>query len=433
MNTKGAPVNLPLTVDGDLDIAALLEFHRAQFGDAVMTMTATEQPVQVMQGIMVPASAVNPDAFFAHTRRLTFPMIANRNIAGLGSSDLFTATQTGIISQLSVKLSASLVITTPTGAVATTAKWPYDIMRALRFTANGQSNLVNCPGIWLKAREFATRPMLTDRGLPSGIGGASPGTTTTTGALRLSTEIWGVGQNVTAITAGTYSVELQFVVPVAFDERTLVGAIFAQTASTELSLNIDWAPPTDLFVITGTSTVTLTPATVTVEGIVYSIPEVGGQIIVPNLSAFHSFIVSRYTAVANGDNEYPLPGQGVGRQLMRVGFKTLNGAAPGTPLPLNAVNYGQVGWRYGGNDTPEVFTDGRHLAQWNERIFGVDFAQFQGIGWLDFCSDFALRDSIDEGLATNLRLLYNIPTGVTLTSAATEVVQETIFGAAAGA
>jgi len=396
-----------------------------------MQTQVQENPVQVMQGIQVPASAVNPAAFFAATRRLTFPMVANRAFAGLGASDLFTATQTGIIAQLTVKFSGTAAITPGTGSVATTAAWPYNLIKALRFTANGQSNLVNAPGIWLKAREMASRQELTDRGVIRGIGGASPGTQVQQSTLSLNNESWGVGQNVTAIANGNYAVELNWIVPVCFDERTLVGAIFAQTASTELSINIDWANTSDLFALTGNGAAAVT-GNVTIEGIVYSIPEVGGQIIVPNLAAFHSFIVSRYTAVANGDNEVPLSGQGIGRQLMRLGFRVLNGATP-SPLPLNATNFGQIGWRFGGNDTPEVFTDGRHLAYWNERVFGIDFGSLQGMGWFDFCNDFAARDSIDEGLATNLRLLANIPTGVSLTAPVLEYAQETVFGAAAGA
>lgn len=382
---------------------------------------------------MVPASSVNPDAFFAHTRRLTFPMVANRSYAGLGSSDTFVVTQTGIVAQLSLKFSGSLVITPGTGTVASTSLWPYNLIRNCRMTANGQSNLVNAPGTWLKAREMMARGNLTDRGIVQAIGGASPGTSRQQGTLSLSSEAWGVGQNVTGLAAGTYAVELHFVVPVCFDERTLIGAIFAQTASTELSLNIDWANVADLFTLTGNATVALT-GSVTMEGIVYSIPEVGGQIIVPDLSAFHSFIVSRVSTVANGDNEQALPGQGVGRQLMRLGFRTLNGTVPGVPLPVTAANYGQIGWRYGGNNTPEVFTDGKHLAYWQERTFGVDMCTFYGIGVLDFCNDFVLRDSIDEGLATNLRLLVNIANGVALTGPPVmEVMQETLFGAAAGA
>lgn len=392
-----------------------------------------EQPTQVMQGIMVPASSVNPEAFFAHTRRLTFPMVANRAYAGLQSSDQWTATQTGIISTLSLKFSGTLTVAIGTGTVATTALWPYGVIKALRFTANGQSNLINAPGTWLKAREIMSRQEYTDRGIIQRVGGASPGNAVQQGTMSLNNEAWGVGQAVTGIPSGSYPVELHFVVPVAFDERTLVGAVFAQTASTELSINVDWAAPSELFALTGNGSASLA-GNVTIEGIVYSIPEVGGQIIVPNLSAFHSLIVSRNASIANGDNELYLPGQGVGRQLMRLAFRTLNGTAPGVPLPLNATNYGQVGWRYSGNNTPEVFTDGRHLAYWNERTFGADLASVFGIGVLDFCNDFALRDSIDEGLATNLRLLYNIGSGVSLTGPpVAEVMQETIFGAAAGA
>jgi hypothetical protein len=399
----------------------------------VTTTTVQDQPTQVMQGIMVPATSVNPDAFFAHTRRLIFPMIANRAYAGLGSSDTFVVTQTGIVANLSLKFTGSLVLTPGAGTIASTALWPYNVIKNLRLTANGQSNLINCPGTWLKAREQMARSTLTDRGVAQFIGGASPGTARTQGTLSLNTEAWGVGQNVTGLGAGTYPVELHFVVPIAFDERTLVGAIFAQTASTEISCNIDWAPVGDLFTLTSNATAALS-GTITMEGVVYSIPEVGGQIIVPNLSAFHSLIVSRVTAIANGDNEVYLPGQGIGRQLMRLGFRTFNGTVPGVPLPMNATNYGQVGWRYAGNSTPEVFTDGRHLAYWMERTYGSDLASLQGMGVLDFCNDFVRRDSIDEGLATNLRLLANIASGVSLSGPPVmEVMQETIFGAAAGA
>jgi len=397
------------------------------------TAVVQEAPTQVMQGIMVPASAVNPEAFFAHTRRLTFPMGAtNRAYAGLGNTDQAILTQTGIIAQLSIKLSGTLTVTPGTGTVATTSLWPLGMIRSLRVTANGQSNLVNAGSLWLRAREMMARGNLVDRGVQQFVGGASPGTPRQQGTLSLSNEAWGVGSNVTGVPAGSYAVEEHFVVPIAFDERTLLGAVFAQTASTELTCFMDWANQSDLFTTTGAATVGLA-MNYTVEGIVYSIPEVGGQIIVPNLSTFHSFIVSRVTNVANGDQEPMLSGQGVGRQLLRIGFRVLNGPAPGTPLPMNAVNFGQVGWRYGGNDTPEVFTDGKHLAWWNERTFGTDFGSLYGIGVLDFCNDFVLRDSIDEGLATNLRLLFNLQNAVPLSGPpVAEVMQETMFGAAAG-
>jgi hypothetical protein len=396
------------------------------------TATVQEQPTQVMQGILVPASSVNPEAFFAHTRRLRFTMQPRKAYAGLGNSELVTTLQTGIIAQLSVLFVGSLTVTPGTGTVATTAHWPYGLLRGSKFVANGQSNLINAPGHWLKAREMVVRD-INDRGVIQRVGGAHPGTAVQQGSLSGNQESWGVGQSVTAIPAGTYDVVLHFVVPVCYDEKTLLGAIFAQTASTELALSLDWAPQSDLFALTGNATVALS-GSLAVEGIVYSIPEVGGQIVVPNLSAFHSFIVSRTPGIANGVNEPQLPGQGVGRQLMRCGFRVYNGAAPGTPLALTSNNFGQIGWRYGGNDTPEIWENGKHYAAWMERNFGTDVAAVHGLGVYDWANEFALRDSIDEGLATNLRLLVEIPSGVALSGPPVmEIMQETIFGAAAGA
>src|SRR6266581_2060862 len=104
-------------------------------------------PTQVMQGIEVPASSVNPDE---------------------------SILQTGIISGLMIQFSGQVVVTLGGGTCATTGRWPYDLVRAARFSANGQSNLINCHGSVLKAREIMARGDLTDRGVIRGVGGASP-------------------------------------------------------------------------------------------------------------------------------------------------------------------------------------------------------------------------------------------------------------------
>src|SRR5262249_10864145 len=147
----------------------------------------------------------------------------------------------GVLSAISLQFSGSLVVTPGTGTVATTSRWPYDLLKAARFTANGQSNLINAHGGALKVREIMQRGDLTDRGVTRGVGGASPGTQVNQGTLSLSSENWGVGQNVTAIAGGTYPVELEWTLPIAFDELTLQGAIFAQTSATDLFCALDWA------------------------------------------------------------------------------------------------------------------------------------------------------------------------------------------------
>jgi hypothetical protein len=392
-------------------------------------MPATQTPQVNLQGIYVPQSSVNPEMFFRMTRRLTVPAKTIGAYAGLGQTDTITMLQTGILSGISIKFSGSLVVALPTGTAATTFRWPYDLLRGVRFTANGQSNLVNCSGAHLKLRDIMGRGDLNDRGVVKGLSGASPGTQVNQGTLSLEEEAWGVGQSVTAIPAATYGVELNWFVPIAFDQLALTGAIFAQTSATDLLLQLDWANVTDLFTLTGTATATLT-GSVVIEPTLYSIPVVGGDVVVPDLSVFHSIIMSRLTGLGNGDNEVRLAGQGVGRQLLRLWWRTLSGAGVGAPLAMNATNYGQVGWRYGSNDTPEIYTDGRHLAYANERLYSTDIGKYYGFGCFDFASEHAFRDSVDEGSATELRLLLNL---IGSTTPAIEYVQETVFAGAAAA
>jgi len=393
----------------------------------------TAAPTQIMQGIEVPTSSVQPAQFFQLTRRLT---ILEKNLgafAGVGSTDTIPILQTGVLSNLMVQFQGQVVVTLGGGTAATTGRWPYDLIRAARFTANGQSNLINCHGAKLKAREIMARGDLTDRGIVRGIGGASPGTQVNQGTMSLNNDTWGIGQNVSAIPGAptTYLVNLEWNIPIAYDEVTLTGAIFAQTSATDLYLAIDWAPITDLFTLTGAATAVIT-GSLNVFATLYTIPQAAnGQIIVPDLSTFHSMIESRYSTVANGDNEVRLAGQGVGKQLLRLFGQTWNGAIA-APLPMNTTNYGNVLWRYGGNDTPETWNNGLAHAMRMEKVFDSDLFSYQGYFIHDFCQENAFRDSVDEGTATELRFLVNIPVGVSLTNPYIEYVQETAsIGAAA--
>ncbi len=393
-------------------------------------------PTQVMQGIEVPASSVNAEEFFRLTRRLT---ILEKNLAafaGLGSTDTIPILQTGVLSGIMVQFSGQVVVTLGGGTCATTGRWPYDLIRAARFTANGQSNLINCHGAVLKAREIMARGDLTDRGVIRGVGGASPGTQVQQSTMSLNSENWGLGQNVTAIAGAptTYPFELEWYIPVAFDDLTLAGAIFAQTSATDLFLAIDWAPSTDLFLLTGAATAVVT-GSVNAFATLYTIPQgPNGDIIVPDLSVFHSLIESRVPSIANGDNEIRLAGQGVGKQLLRLYGRTFNQAVANNPVPLpvNATNYGNILWRFGGNDTPEVWNNGFAHNHRIEKLFDADIGSLAGFWCHDFASENAFRDSVDEGTATELRFLNNIPGGVTLTNAFAEYAQETVsIGSAA--
>jgi hypothetical protein len=388
-------------------------------------------PTQIMQGIEVPTSSVNPQQFFAQTRRLN---ILEKNIgqfAGPGSTDTIPILQTGVLSGLMIQLTGTVTVTLSGGTVATTSRWPYDLIRAARFTANGQSNLINCHGWKLKIREIMARGALTDRGIIQHIGGASPGTAVQQCTQSLNNELWGLGQNVTAIVGAptVYNFALEWYVPVAFDDLTLTGAIFAQTSATDLYLAIDWAPLSDLFVTTGAPTIVFAAA-LNVFATLYTIPQAAnGNIIVPDLSTFHSLIESRYTQVALGDNEVRLAGQGVGKQLLRLYGQVWNGSAATAnlaPIPVNATNFGNVQWKFGGQDIPESWNNGTAHSFRTEKLFDADISTTAGYWCMDFCKENAFRDSVDEATATELRFLLNLTNTVTLLgSPAIEYVQET--------
>ncbi len=384
--------------------------------------------------IVVPGSSLNPKAFFAGTRRQTVLQKTAGAWQGFGNTDVVDTLRSGILSGYTVKLQGTLIVNIGTGTVASTARWPYYIIRSARFQANGQSNLINADGWHLRMREMMATPQLNDRGVQNGIGGASPGTSRAQGTLAINSESWGVGSNVTAIPTGNYDVELSFYIPVAYERKTLTGAVFCQTLSTTLELDLDWANLSDLFTLTGNATVTFAP-TYTVEAEMFTIPSDGqGGMFLPNLSAFHSFIQNRApNSITNGNNEIILAGQGVGRQLMRILFRLQN-AVPPVPVPSLAagvLNITQPYWRYGTNTTPETWLDGQDLRYQNERNYGVDPNIFAGFSIIDFDRTWGFRDSVDEGSATEIRFAESVTSNVVLSSPFLEYSQDVILAGAA--
>jgi hypothetical protein len=384
----------------------------------------TSAPTKYMQGLAVPASSVRPTEFFARTRR---HITLERQATYTGQpQETFELRKSDILSSITIRFSGSVTITPGTGSVDSTAKWPYDLIKGTRFTANGASNLVNCSGLKLKIRDVMKRSDLNDRGVTQTFGGVSR----TQGTLARASESWGVGAATTALPAGTYPVELEWVVPVAEDEVDLAGAIFLATSSSDLTLTLDLEAVSNLFKQNGNGTAALT-GVFQVISTKFSIP-IGsdGQIVVPDLSIFHSLIQSRTTAIQNGENEIRIIGQGAGKSLLRVFYQVLNGAGQAAvPLAMNAVNFGKQMWRYSNNETPDEFIDGGHMRVDEERRYNSDVGALWGVGAHDFAHENAFRDVVDMGTTSDLRLVSNIQSGVVLAGQALEYVTETVFAA----
>ena len=374
-----------------------------------------------MQGIAVPASAVRPSEFFARTRRKLGTEFS-RTFAGLGQQDVVEIKKTDILSELTVRFVGTLTITPGSGSVATTRRWPYDLLRQVRFTANGQSNLINVSGSKLKVREFMAHGDLTDRGISQSVAGSS----VNQGTLSQSHESWGVGSGATAIAGGSYDVDLEWVLPIAEDQIDLMGAIFCATSSTDLSLVLDWGTANELFVLAGNGAAALTGKAMVIAKR-FSIPISDGNIVVPDLSQFHSLIQTRHTDLSLGANELRMVGQGAGKTLLRMYTQIWNGSGVGAPLAVNAANYGRLAWRYSGNETPDELEDGIVLRALNERYYNTDIGKVHGFFAHEFAQENAFRDTVDLGTTAEFRQVVELGSGLTLTNAAAEIVTESIF------
>jgi hypothetical protein len=382
----------------------------------------TTAPARYMQGVAVPAEAVDPAAFFKGTRRKT-QLEQQFSYTGQPQQTV-ELRKSDILSGILIRFSGSAVINIGTGTVTSTARWPYDFIKAAKFTANGAANLINVSGLKLKIRDMMKRTDLNDRGVSQTVAG----TARTQGTLARASESWGVGSNST-LASGTYPVELEWFVPVAEDEVDLAGAVFLATSTSDLTLGLDLESLSNLFVLTGNGTAALT-GNFQVISTKFSIPIDQGHIVVPDLSVFHSMIQSRSTAIQNGENEVRIIGQGAGKALLRAFYQVWNGAgAAAAPLAMTTTNFGLQAWRYGNNETPDAFIDGTHMRAAMERYYNDDLGAIWGVGVHEFASENSFRDVVDMGTTSDLRIVTNIQSGVALASPAIEYVTETVFNA----
>ncbi len=389
-------------------------------------------PAPMIQGVAAADTVTDPQTFYAATQRQRYSMATNQAASGPGSTDSVQLRQAGIVAGLEVRISGTVTFGGTIGTTTASYRWPYDIVR-FKISANGQSQLVDAGGLRLRALELAQNPKVNDRGVSRSFGGS----TRTQGTGSLASEDWGTNSsNVVApgtntAAAAAYTVDLTFWIPLAADPTSLLGAVFAQSSATNLTLSLEWATQGQILAALGGSATFASALRYDVTGVVYSIPSVGGKRITPDLSLFHQLSETQTTALGQGENEFILPGTGQGRTLLRVISSISTGTSPGTPLAVTDANYGPIGWRYGGNTTPEIVTTGSKLRAQNERETGCDIGSLWGLMLHDWAGEFALRDAINTGETTDLRMVYtlvNSPTTPVL-----RLLQETVFSGNVGA
>ena len=392
-------------------------------------MTA-QTAAPLIQGQSAPDVVVNPPLFYAKTRRQRFVMSPKVKANIAGGADSVQLKQTGIVAGLEIRVSGSVVFGGTIGTTTPSYNWPH-LVKSFKLGANGQSTLLSARALTMRALEFCSNTDLNDRGISKGFGAS----TATNGTLALACDDWGTstsnnvapGVNVPAI--GTYTYDVTYFLPVAADQVSLIASVFAQSSATNLTLDTAYYSQAELFsAVGGSATVDFSGINIDVTGVVYSIPQVDGKFVIPDLTQFHGVSETFRQDLGQGLNEPPLQGVGAGRKLLRILHNVYSSAAP---LPVTDANYNGLGWAYGGNTVPEVFSGGAKLRALNERQTGVDLGRWWGFALHDFAGQYALRDIVDLGEAANIRTQIGLVNAPTTPQAYLTI--ETLFAGTVGA
>lgn len=362
------------------------------------------------------AFAADPQAFFEQTERNEYRALSFAN-PGSGATRREQLPQSGVLAKLTVTFEGTLDVTMGTGSLATGGRWPYGLIDLLTVSANAQNDLVSADGNDLHALRAIRNPGFfandTVDTYPGGIGAGN------------------------AISADA-SVCLTWEVPIAIDDVTLVGALYAQSPSMNLMLAIREAVHNDLLVITGDTTYTLS-GTFYVMVTSFDIPiagdaKGGGRLLVPDLSRLHGINAHTVPVTAVGENRAPLirsNGQ-LDRLLFQVTKSTEAASSSVQTLDLagNAAStlaLDSVRLEYGAAQRPLDYNPGQFLAQRNLNDYGDELPK--GYYCLDFIAENPVRDVVMMLGVTDLVLVTTVGSGVTVAaSAKTRLVQETLYG-----
>jgi hypothetical protein len=362
--------------------------------------TGTGTPT--LQSIPTSPFRINPAEFFAKTDKEVF---TPKTMTHPAQSQSWTTAllQAGIIGRLEIKFVGTLVVTT--AAVTTSSSWPYNLMNNFTLSANGQNLLWNCSGIDLTALRHIRFPSYSELvdNFPGTVGGGD------------------------SVATGTYNVELTYEVPLSMDDATLIGALYAQSGTTNLQLTGTIAGNSELFsanpnnaAITGTWYIQET---------IFSIPQdtQNGELIIPDLTKLHGFTAVETGYSNTGSVRTPLVKQSgnLERLLVSVTRSTGNRLSA-MPNASSSNKIDSIQLEYGGNKRPYDISPASYLLNLNNQHYGAPAPYDRLV--LDFVRENPLRDAILLAGVTELAIVPKVNSGVTIGNGANvRSVQETLY------
>lgn len=279
----------------------------------------------------------------------------------VGENVKFRVPNRGIASELRLHFDLAVVVSNYQTGLTARQKWPEGLVKKLRVTANG-TDVINCTGADLDALREAT--------------------TESASFADLETE------TVTAAN-GTYNVDFVLSVPLATDQSTLMGAIFAETDDTYLEVDIQFESAAQLFNAQGTTTLAFS-GSVRPTLTTFDVPKVntsqGMASIVPDLSIIH--MLNSHDVFINANGEQTAKVSRASGTLMRLMLQAYDDSAYAAVDPSTIASYAL---RYGQNQQLRKIS-GRDMLFQNARWYR-DILSRGYVSW-DLVADNSRRDTV---------------------------------------
>lgn len=370
-----------------------------------------------LRNIPVTKYQINPALFNQLTSRVVFPPI-NFALPAVGNYVQNQLLQVGIVGAINLIVKGTITIGTA-APTHVTPLYPFGLID-VQVSGNGQNNFISCNGVDLKLRQLAQARAISDG--------------------------YSTFPNLAGLTVGAHNFQLAYRIPIAMDDTTLVGALYAQSEATNLTYKISTRPIADLFDnLAGGSTVAIA-ATVYLEEEIYEVPyapNAPDTLVIPDLTVLHGLVANDNAVASQTTVDTQL--FRINGQLERLFFYTLDKTTATAQVLVPTASYNYTQLIYGSNQTPYSFNPMDHLEIRNNRDYRVPLvAAMNGLNgylWtapftsapvpsgayaLDFVADNSARDQVLLEGVTNLRLRTNYavaPTGGSLV----HFVQETLF------
>lgn len=356
--------------------------------------------------------APDPAAFFELTERNEYTPIQG-DIPGSGSAFNRQLPQAGVLSFLKVLFVGNIATTLGGGTVTTTSRWPYGFLDRVSLSANAQNDLISANGCDLHVLRAIRNPGFVPNDdldvVPGGIG---------------------AGQT---LADGDNPIVLGWEIPVAIDDVSLIGSLYAQSPSMNLQLILRQAVTTDLLVTGGAATIDSVTGTFYVEVTSFDIPITTGEnprLITPDLSRLHGINAVAVPYSNTGDVRAPLIRVNGQLDRLLVNTSMADPAGEVTDQFLSAAadadEIDAIRIEYGAAEKPLDYNPAHFLA-WKNLDHYADALPYEYLAF-DFLAENAPRDVILMTGVTDLVCVPTIDSAVVVAAGASvRLVQETLF------